>query len=326
MKYIKLFETSAAFENFTLDESNTPNVSLIEELLNTPGGGLAYTQKILPHDYSLDYFTLVAIDDCEFGFRTDCYDEGDGLSYSLDNGATWSEYYNNSFDTNTYEDHYISVTAGNKVLFKGHNFNVSSNGSCSLAPIFFTESIVRYNSENPSKFNVEGNVMSLLYGDNFIGQTSFNSESNYILSCLFHNIGGLINAENLILPATTLTDACYQYMFGGCKDLITAPSLPATTLTDYCYNSMFHDCTSLTTAPELPATTLANECYCNMFQYCTSLSSIKCLATDISANYCTSGWVYDIAQTGTFTKASDMTDWTEGDDGIPSGWTVQNAE
>ena len=49
MKYITLFETSAAFENFTLDGSNTPNVSLIEELLNTPG---VYTKKILPHDYS----------------------------------------------------------------------------------------------------------------------------------------------------------------------------------------------------------------------------------------------------------------------------------
>ena len=52
MKYITLFETSAAFENFTLDGSNTPNVSLIEELLNTPGGSIVYTKKILPHDYS----------------------------------------------------------------------------------------------------------------------------------------------------------------------------------------------------------------------------------------------------------------------------------
>ncbi len=37
MKHLKKFETTAAFENFTLDESNTPNVSLIKELLNTPG-------------------------------------------------------------------------------------------------------------------------------------------------------------------------------------------------------------------------------------------------------------------------------------------------
>ena len=32
MRYLKKFETSAEFNNFTLDYTNTPNVSLIEEL------------------------------------------------------------------------------------------------------------------------------------------------------------------------------------------------------------------------------------------------------------------------------------------------------
>ena len=34
-------------------------------------------------------------------------------------------------------------------------------------------------------------------------------------------------------------------MFDGCASLTTAPELPATTLTESCYNNMFAQCTSL---------------------------------------------------------------------------------
>lgn len=320
MRYLKMFETSTAFENFTLDETNTPNVSLIEELLNTTGG-VVFTKKILPqlqHDYSLDYFTLVAIDDCYFTFSANAYNEGDGLSYSLDNGETWSEYID--YDD---EEPTIHITPGNKVLFKGRN--VEFGGSCGSETTFS----VAYSDENNNvintsqRFNVEGNITSLIYGDNFNGQTIIGENDKF--AGLFAGNENLVSAENLVLPTNT-TPGCYYYMFYGCTSLTTAPVLPATTLTDYCYYGMFDDCTSLTTAPALPATTLANNCYECMFYGCSLLNSITCLAMDISAEYCTNNWLNGVAQTGTFTKASDMTDWTEGEDGIPSGWTVQNAE
>ena len=85
---------------------------------------------------------------------------------------------------------------------------------------------------------------------------------------------------------------------------------------------MFKGCTSLTTAPELPATTLTTYCYQWMFQLCTNLNYIKCLATDISASNCTTGWVNNVASTGTFVKAASMSSWTTGTNGIPEGWTV----
>ena len=88
---------------------------------------------------------------------------------------------------------------------------------------------------------------------------------------------------------------------------------------------MFGNCTSLTAAPQLPATTLTSACYYYMFSGCTSLNYIKCLATDISAYSCTEGWVDGVASTGTFVKASSMASWSTGVDGIPTGWTVQNA-
>jgi hypothetical protein len=124
------------------------------------------------------------------------------------------------------------------------------------------------------------------------------------------------------LPATTLADRCYYGMFRSCSGLTTAPALPATTLASNCYSNMFVGCTSLTTAPELPATTLTNNCYYGMFQDCTSLNYIKCLATYISAYNCTYRWVADVASSGTFVKDSTMTSWTTGDNGIPTNWAV----
>ena len=150
--------------------------------------------------------------------------------------------------------------------------------------------------------------------------------------CYFRMFGGctsLISPPEL--PATTFNTNQYQVsqyyqMFKGCTGLTTAPDLPVTTLTQNCYYGMFENCTSLTTAPELPATTLKNNCYSRMFSGCTNLNYIKCLATDISATDCTSNWVNGVAGTGTFVKPAS-TDWSSktGNDGIPSGWTVQGA-
>ena len=141
---------------------------------------------------------------------------------------------------------------------------------------------------------------------------------------MFSNCTSLTAAPS-ILPATTLTDYCYRNMFEGCKSLTTAPALPATTLKDYCYMGMFWDCTSLTAAPELPATTLKIMCYGNMFRNCAKLNYIKCLATGISASNCTIDWLNGVASTGTFVKNPNMSGWTTGNSGIPTGWTVQDA-
>ena len=122
-------------------------------------------------------------------------------------------------------------------------------------------------------YNVGGNIMSLLYGDNFENQTTFpvNSDNNF--RYLFNFNTTLISAANLEMPATTLTYQCYRGMFRGCTSLTAAPVLPATTLAEACYYWMFSGCSSLTTAPELLTTTLANYCYENMFYNCTALTT-----------------------------------------------------
>lgn len=128
------------------------------------------------------------------------------------------------------------------------------------------------------------------------------------------------------LPATTLAYMCYTHMFYNCTSLATAPALPATTLANYCYYYMFNGCKSLTTAPELPATILVEGCYADMFRGCSNLNYIKMLATDISAKNCLQMWVYRVAPTGTFVKATENTNIpVDSSDGIPSGWTVETA-
>ena len=130
------------------------------------------------------------------------------------------------------------------------------------------------------------------------------------------------------LNATTLEFQCYESMFEGCTSLTTAPELPATTLDSRCYRYMFKGCTSLTTAPELPATSLAYECYRYMFEDCEKLNYIKILATSWPTNTYLedhiTGWVTNVAPTGTFVKDINTTYEIDSDSGVPIGWTVYN--
>ena len=231
------------------------------------------------------------------------------IEYKLNNGSWVSITSNTSSSAPK-----INVVEGDKIQFRGNNAQYATSSS-------------KYNSFSGStaSFEAEGNIMSLIYGDDFKNKLTISSD--YTFANIFRACANLVSAENLVLPATTLANYCYCYMFYGCTSLTTVPSnlLPATTLADYCYQNMFQGCTSLTTAPVLPAATLANSCYSYMFNGCAKLNYIKCLATDISATGCTKSWVSGVASTGTFVKNPNMASWTTGSNGIPSGWDIQNA-
>lgn len=163
----------------------------------------------------------------------------------------------------------IDVAAGDIVKFRGSN------------PSYEGSQLVLQNGS----FNLLGNIMSLINATNFSSiktLTTPNTFKNFFLEDT-----GIIDASNLLLPATTLTQTCYLNMFRGCTSLTAAPSiLPATTLESNCYQTMFCECTSLTSAPELPATTLANNCYQQMFAACTSLTTAPELPATTLAEDC----------------------------------------
>lgn len=279
---------------------------------------------VVPIDYSAKYLTFEAIVDSTFSFSIN------NIQYSTDDGTTWS--------TLTAGSSTPTISAGSKILWKASSLSPdSSNGIGTFSAT--------------GNFKAEGNIMSLLFGDSFSDQVSLNGK-NYAFYKLFSGNTYLINAENIVLPATTLSTYCYGYMFNGCSSLTIAPLiLPATTLKGSCYRRMFYSCSGLTTAPEihattqasyacqymfyscsslrtapaLHATTLVSYCYQYMFRYCSSLNYVKSMAVDISATNCMQGWLQGVAASGTFVKNSEATWEVSGDSGIPSGWTVVNA-
>lgn len=327
MKNVKRFDTESAYNAFINTNAFVrPNISLCADTYSV------IYNKILPasHDYSLDYFTLVALENGSFKIENAWYPtssaEGSydeyGIKYSLDNGNTWNNF---EFDDIEWENGYtaVSVNTGDKMLLKAIRSHWNGDSDEPFRII------------STGQFNVEGNIMSLIWGDDFVGKTNFlnnydvpesgdaDYRGSYTLQQTFHQNTYLINAENLILPALQLGESCYYGMFEGCTSLITAPQLPATTLAEYCYTNMFTGCTSLTTAPELLATTLPYNCYYYMFNGCSSLNYIKMLATSIEINSLDE-WVDGVAASGTFVKSIDMTELDEGMSGIPSGWTVES--
>ena len=250
MKYLKKFETHEDYEEYLTGGTIVkPNVSYCEDF-----DDVHYNPYV--HDYSQDYFTTVAL---ENGTITFTPINSNVISYSTDNGNTWTA--GNS----------VTVESGDEVLWKG-----------TMTPLQY-EGIGNFSST--CNFDVQGNIMSLLFGDDFKNQLSLEGK-NYSFPELFYGLTKIINAENLSLLATTLADYCYRGMFGGCISLITAPQLPATTLTESCYQGMFEGCTNLTTAPQLPATTLADSCYNGMFNGCTSLTSAPELPATTLTDWC----------------------------------------
>jgi hypothetical protein len=87
------------------------------------------------------------------------------------------------------------------------------------------------------KCNIEGNCMSMLFGDDAANNLSL-SGKNYAFYKLFYNCTNIVNVSENFLPATTLATYCYANMFQNCSSLTTAPALPATTLATYCYQNM----------------------------------------------------------------------------------------
>ena len=231
------------------------------------------------HDYSQDYLTFEALESGTFTLTIPAEIDTTymtSISYSTDNGSTWTT---TQVDATAQTITTPTIAQGGKVLWKGE-------GSA-LAKGYNNYS--RFTSTG--NFNASGNIMSLLYGDNFVNQTELASGSSYNFAYLFR--GGLISAANLILPATTLANYCYSNMFYNCTSLTTAPELPATTLAGYCYYQMFYGCTSLTTAPTLPATTLSESCYQHMFSGCTSLTTAPTLPATTLASGCYSNMFSD---------------------------------
>lgn len=263
-------------------------------------------------DYSSMYFTIEVVSGTAIWFENHSY-SGTPLSidYSI-NGGEWQTL------SEVAGSDVVMVSNGDKVRFRGNNEKYASG-----AGKYYCFDGDSGEGEN---WKVYGNIMSLINGDSFVN-TDIPAGGSRQFAYLFKDNASVIDASNLVLPASTRSNI-YQATFSGCVNLEVAPALSGiTTLSQAPFNSMFSGCTSLTTAPDLTFDgTLPTSAYRNMFDGCTGLNYVKCLATDVTTNATTTQyWLRNVSPTGTFVKNASMLDWPSGADGIPSGWTVEDA-
>lgn len=238
---------------------------------------------------------------------------------SLEDGSTVK--ITNTMTNNTYEISYdneswssynfntdITLNTDEKVYFRCTHYTPTNNDS-RYVQFVMTGKLEAYNNVNS------------MYSTDFASITALTQEN--VFYHLFYDCSALYKAP--LLPATTLSKACYAGMFTSCANLVEPPALPSTTLATNCYAGMFLACTSLTKSPELPATDLVSSCYYRMFRSCTAITEIRCAALnppsgESSFVSCCNDWLYQASSSGTF-YANPNAVWASNASGIPSGWT-----
>ena len=291
------------------------------------------------HDYSQDYFTIESLADnnvIKIGKAKS--PSNINLSYSTDDGETWTDL------TLSASRDFATINTGDKIMFKGTNNNLATAWDA------------YYRFYSTKNINVYGNAMSLLFGDNFLNNSEFTSGTSYNLCGLFYGTTTLIDASNLILPASTCTISCYNGMFRGCTNLVYGPKvLPALNVPKDGYSSMFEGCTSLIEAPEILATTVSGDTalnrmfcmnrsskvtaamtkgpvlritnptsYTNVYQqlFCGNGNIVEITILINGTNLSFANWLNNVSAIGVIKTLSGTT-FTSGVSGLPSGWTTE---
>ncbi len=260
-------------------------------------GDTVLWQKDYSKDYSKEYFTIEFYDTT----GTKNITVNHTVSYSTDK-KNW---------TSVESGETISVTAS-KVYFKNVGYTFTTyDGSESKVAVFSLS----------NDFKVSGNIMSLLYGDYFIGRTSLTSGSTF--RQFLYSQSNLIDASNLILPATTITAGCYFDIMAACTNLkYSFKELPAETIDNYSYRQMFYNCTSLLTAPEFKMKSFGTFGSVIYAFYNTKVTSVKIATTEIPTTVTIfTDWLTG-TPAGVLYKPKEAT-YDDSLLNLPSTWTVE---
>lgn len=176
-----------------------------------------------------------------------------------------------------------------------------------------------------------------------------------IYSMMFYEQEELVTAPEHIFLREIPHMGC-NAMFAGCDALVTAPQIHARTLAStgdsHCmrmfkdcgnlvnqpgalrpknvytnsYNEMFLNCYALEEAPVIYADDINSSGALNsMFKNCGNLEYVKAMFTTEPGSYCTADWMSGVAQTGVFVKNPEASWDVRGVNGVPTGWTIQDA-
>ena len=164
------------------------------------------------------------------------------VSYKKNRGAWTTKTNSSSAVTIT-----VSVVAGDIVEWKG-TATKYSNGITTDNYNNTIQYLSTYasNFDATCNYNIYGNIMSLLHGDNFVNKIELTTEFTFagLFGTYDTSRTTLKNAENLVLPAIILTNGCYTYMFSCNTGLKTCPKiLPYRGIgLTRMYQSMFANC------------------------------------------------------------------------------------
>lgn len=298
-------------------------------------------------NYLPDYLTFIAREAGTFTFTYPAAltaANHTSMSYSLD-GRKWVTTYN--VDSTEVYVTTPTIPVGGRVYWKGTGNMLGKSRDVSWSQFSST-----------GTFDAVGNIMSLLYGDSgFESRTYFNrTNGDVVFNRLFYQ-SKIVDAHELLLPATQLYSRDYASMFSGCTSLLTTPELPALNTPTGCYGNMFQGCTalkkgpskillsatgmqamvnmfsgctSLVMAPELPATTLTTGCYNSMFYNCKALTRAPVLPALTLASSCynsifrgCSNLVYIKMMATDISASGCLTNWVNGVNG--AGTFVKNS-
>lgn len=240
---------------------------------NTESGEVKYNKSSLDPQYIP--LTIKAV-----GGDIDIFFKFDGISsnyqrvfiYSIDGGDWDSIALGKRQNGSHTETETITLDAGSTISIAGDfpNWYVTDGSSNEWSWR------IEIDANGGNYAEIYGNIMSLTDSSDFYNKFSV---ADNAFSYLFAGSTGILHAENLVLPATTLGEECYEGMFDSCNGLIDGPKiLPAPTLTGKCYKWMFDGCNSLIKAPEIMADWVvqdAGECCMCMFRNCTSLKEVQ---------------------------------------------------
>jgi hypothetical protein len=213
-------------------------------------GGYTNTPPYL-NKYYYQYLTVEILENGEFDNFSFRYTDGSkGIMYYSKNDGSWTEFPDS-----------INVSVGDKIRFKQ-----TVDPSKTIMNDY--DGLDDSSRMGNIKFNIYGNIMSMLYGDDFIGNNElmgltwdFSPFAYWFSNC------GVCDASNLCLPSTRLCESMYEGMFDGSL-LTKAPNIIPAHLSPYCYQSMFSDCKYLTgqiTIPQPLSATKDTQAYYEMF-------------------------------------------------------------
>lgn len=236
-RYIRVFDNHSDYENYlNSGDMLLPNVSHC-----VTQDDIHYNPFV---DYSTQYFTIESlVDNNDIRIIVNNNGNSSGwigpVSYSLDDGKTWTEYQSNQSGLTTYV--VATVNAGEKVLFKGENKEYLN---------WMYGASTRLNASD--EYIVYGNVASLIYGDNFIGQTG-DDRYDLSLNSFFAGDTNIVSAKDLQINL----QCGFCWMFQNCTSLENAPKITYIPQTDNgmgdIYAGMFEGCSSLVKEAEVPS-------------------------------------------------------------------------